>query len=241
VAPTREHVIAEIRRTAEENGGKPLGRYRFADDTGIRPGDWLRYWPRWSEAVREAGFEPNQLQGRYDDTTVIGQLVAEIRRLGRMPTRAEMRLRRRQDPSFPSHGVFEKWGSKRSLIGKVADYCRENGDCTDVLAILEPLLEQEQSTDEPRDDGAAVTFGFVYLLKAGRHYKVGRTNSVGRREYELAIQLPERATLIHQIRTDDPGGIEAYWHRRFAERRTNGEWFELTPEDVRAFRRRKFM
>jgi hypothetical protein len=119
----------------------------------------LRYWPRWSEAVREAGFEPNQLQGRYDDETVIGQLVAEIRRLGRMPTVAEMRLRRRQDPLFPSRGVFEKWGSKRTLIGKVADYCREHPDCTDVLAILEPLLEQEQPTHEPQEDGETVTFG----------------------------------------------------------------------------------
>lgn len=135
---------------------------------------------------------------------MIGQLVAEIRRLGRMPTVAEMRVRRRQDPSFPSRGVFEKWGSKRTLIGKVADYCGEHPDCIDVLAILEPLLEQEQPIDRTREDRETVTFGFVYLLKAGRYYKVGRTNSFCRREYELAIQLPERATLVHQIKTDVP-------------------------------------
>jgi hypothetical protein len=33
---SREHVLAETRRTGKENGGKPLGRYRFAHHTDIR-------------------------------------------------------------------------------------------------------------------------------------------------------------------------------------------------------------
>ena len=88
----RAHILDEIRRTAEANGGLPLGRARFAAETGIREGDWSgRYWARWSDALDEAGFPPNTLQARYADEKVIEAFVQEIRRRGSYPhpSRAE--------------------------------------------------------------------------------------------------------------------------------------------------------
>ena len=125
----------------------------------------------------------------------------------------------------------------------MALFCEGRPDFDDVLTIVTPLVKSAhataaQDTSETRNDAIV---GYVYLLKSGKHYKIGRANSTGRREYELKIQLPERATKAHEIKTDDPVGIERYWHERFAERRQNGEWFALTKEDVSAFKRRKFM
>lgn len=40
---SREHIIQEIQRTAEANGGAPLGRGRFAAETGVRAPDIDRY------------------------------------------------------------------------------------------------------------------------------------------------------------------------------------------------------
>ena len=45
---------------------------------------------------------------------------------------------------------------------------------------------------EPAEPNGA-TFGSGYFVKSGRYYKIGSTNAIGRREYELAIQLPEKA------------------------------------------------
>lgn len=241
--PTREEIIAEIQRTAAANGGKPLGRLRFATETGIREHDWRgRYWARWNEAVEEAGYSPNALQGAYDQAVLLDALVSEIRRLGKIPTNAELRLRRRDDPAFPDAKVFDRLGPKATWARQIAAHCEERGNCADVLTVIAPLMEvsgDADASDNSADDETG--FGFVYLLKSGRYYKIGRTNSTGRRTYDLAIQLPEPVTLVHEIRTDDPAGIERYWHGRFGDLRKNGEWFELSAADVAAFRRRRFM
>ena len=106
------------------------------------------------------------------------------------------------------------------------------------------LCERHLSSLSPRRPASAsadYAFGFVYLMQSGRFFKIGRSNAAGRRVYELGLRLPEPVRSIHVIPTDDPQGIEAYWHKRFAPKRRNGEWFALDSRDVAAFKRRKFM
>lgn len=241
--PDKAHILAEIRRTAADNGGSPLGTQRFAAETGIGRSDWYgKYWARWGDALQEAGFAPNTLQEAYDEPFLLNRLAALVKELGHFPVEGEVRLKARNDPTFPAATTFYQVGSKPQRIAKLVEYAREHNDGI-VIAICEPLLESERlRTVEGRARSTEdQQFGFVYLIQFGRHYKIGRSNAVGRRERELAIQLPEKTRLIHAIRTDDPAGIEFYWHRRFAAKRGNGEWFELTAADVAAFKRRKFM
>lgn len=237
----KEYILDEIRRTAKANGGIPLGRQKFYTETGVKDSDWHgRYWARWGDAVREAGFEPNEKNVAYAEDVVIEKLISLARELGHFPVVGDLRLKARNENGFPSHNVFNRLGSKRQRISRVSEYCRDHESFEDVLAMCEAVAEGDKG---PLDEPQATTeeIGFVYLLKARNFYKIGRSNALGRRERELAIQLPEKANTVHVIRTDDPVGIEAYWHRRFESKRTNGEWFELSAADVKAFRRRKFM
>ncbi len=240
MAVTKQHILDEIKRTATQNGGVPLGVARFQQETGISEADWFgKYWARWGDALQEAGYAPNKLQGAYDEGFVIEKLIDLIRELKRFPATGDLRMRRKRDLEFPTHNVFRRVGKKAELAQKVIELCRLRADLQDVLTICEPIMAQPPEEQSSTNDSPQ--YGHVYLLKSGRFYKVGRTNAVGRREYELSIQLPEKAALVHKIKTDDPTGIETYWHDRFSDRRKNGEWFELTPDDIRAFKRRKFM
>lgn len=234
----REKIINEIRRTAVENGGRPLGRLRLEAETGIRPIDWMKYWSRFGDAQREAGFEPNERTAAYDEAELCQRLAMLARELGRFPTQADLRVKSHADPAFPSLRTFDKrLSAKADAVAKVAAYCIAHPEFRDVLA----WCAKKPGTSNPKRNPTQATTVSCTSSNRGGSTRSVKTNSVGRRERELAIQLPEQARMVHSIKTDDPTGIEAYWHRRFDTKRKNGEWFELNASDVAAFRRRKFM
>jgi hypothetical protein len=113
---TRQHILDEIRRSAKENGGVPLGLKRFEQKTGIGYYDWWgKYWSRWGDAVREAGFAANALQDAFSDDVVIEKLIALIREMGHFLVRGDLLIKRRNDSSFPSDTVFSRHFGSRVL------------------------------------------------------------------------------------------------------------------------------
>jgi len=241
----KEYILEEIRRTAKENGAIPLGRQRFFAETGIKESDWSgKYWVRWGDAVSEAGFTPNKKNEAYDEQWIFEKYISLVRELGRIPVNAEVRMKGISNNDFPSHNTFKRIGStKKQLIARIVEYCHAHDGYQDVLVMCETATEIGEIEESIFDKSTKLVeeIGYIYLIKSGRYYKIGRSNSVGRREREIAIQLPDKSQTVHTIRTDDPIGIEAYWHKRFQSKRKNGEWFELNASDVTAFKGRKFM
>lgn len=237
----RQQILSEIKRLAVDNGGQAPGRQAFARTASVKMSDWYPHiWLRWGDALAEAGYPPNQLRTKSSDELLITKYIHLIRELGRLPVEGEIRRKAREDGSFPSHTVFSRFGGKPKLLQAVVAYCNKTSGFEDVLALCadREKISANVAATRPEREPKIVT-EFVYLMKSGPHYKIGRTNSVGRRGSELAIKIPVPPKTIHTIETDDPIGVEAYWHKRFADKRGEGEWFALSADDVKAFKRWK--
>lgn len=226
-------IIEAIRRTAKENGGIPLGRGRFVRETGIKERDVYKFWSSFGEAHREAGFEPNTLRAAHSVELLIESVISLMREVGRFPTHANFIGRRYKDSKFPNPESFRRLGNKEEMIRKIHENAKQKG-YNDIIEMCAPAIQSSRKTEN--DDGAqGQVFGEVYLCKSGRYYKIGKSTDFDRRISE--IKMPHKTEEIHRIKTDDPSGVEAYWHKRFAKKRmNNSEWFDLSFADVRAFK-----
>ncbi len=148
----------------------------------------------------------------------------------------EIRMYKNIDPDFPTaKTLYAHFGSKVELVRRLANWLNDKEEYQDVASMVaDELPEIDTKRHKSPNEG------YVYLLGWGTNYKIGRSDNLERRIKEISTALPDSANLIHTIRTDDPSGIEAYWHRRFVDKRGNGEWFKLTKGDVAAFKRRKY-
>jgi hypothetical protein len=235
---SKERIISEIQRLADLNQGTPLGMNRFETETGIKPKDWSgRYWAKWSDAVLEAGYAPNnKTEKRHSDDELKRRFIDLTLELKHFPTIADRQLKRRSDKSFPTHTVFEiRLGNRQALLNTLIDFIRDNPEYELALEHFLPLVN---STTDPGQSGidSESPRGHVYLIQTGKWYKIGCTWDILRRHGELRINLPE-AKPIHTIETDDPFGVEKYWHRRFDALRVQNEFFNLTSKEIRAFKR----
>jgi hypothetical protein len=241
----KEHILSEIKRTAVENDGIPLGIDRFSEATGIRKTEWYgKYWTKWSDAQKEAGLNPNQKTPAYDEQWMLQKIAAYVRELGHFPTEPEFKIKKYNDKDFPNNDTLKnRFGRKQDLIKKVFEYCSTNNDLDDVKEICSSLLKYSTSTENEGEEqsNGDEAIGHVYLLKHDKVYKIGQSIDVTRRYKEIRTQMPYTLEEVHVIETDDPSGIEAYWHNRFKDKRLEGEWFKLTAQDIKIFKKRRFM
>lgn len=240
----KQRIISEIKRTALENGGRPLGREKFEKLTDIKISEWHgKYWREWGDALEECGFERNRLAAKTDSEILLNVLAKLTRKLQRVPVDIDLRMERKAGAEIPSHNAFNTLGSAIQRRELLYTFATEHSEFADILPLISPPISTEEEIEESQP--STTKTGFVYMgvmnVDGRKRYKIGNTTLVDRRKNELDLLLPEKLDLVHYIETDDAFGIEAYWHNRFKNKRRNGEWFLLDNQDIKAFKRRKFM
>lgn len=230
----KQDIIAKLKDIAARDGKAP-GRQRFEAVTGIKPHVWRgRLWRQWSDALAEAGLSGNALQGAFEDEDLLRSVFAVAKEVGRFPTTGDIDYMLRREPGAPSpKTIFARWRMEE-LSARLAEYADQKGE-REVANYASAYVPVRRDQEDEGDSAAPV--GHVYMQRHGRDYKIGRTSSLNKRGRQIQLELPQEVELVHSILTDDPPGVEAYWHNRFADKRTRGEWFKLTKADIAAFRR----
>lgn len=238
---TKDIVAQQILALARARGGH-ISLESFLAATGIKD-KWLQTQPwfeGWNSLLQELGLATKSFAvPRTSPDLVVRAVGALIVREGKWPTENELARERRRDDGFPSLKVIRPLRKSGALAKLIVQAGASDPTLSAAAAIASAYVPSELAP-EPESASERVR-GYVYMLRSGRRYKIGKSNDPSRRWREVRIELPDETHQVHTIPTDDPSGIEAYWHERFAAKRVrNTEFFELDAADIRAFKRRSY-
>lgn len=241
----RDQILAEIKRVAEANSSVVVGERVFFAQTRLNRRVLRRAgFPNYGAAVEAAGYRRNQLKQAYSDDQLFAPLAQLAREVGHCPTTGERAVARYKAPTFPGEAAVSRRARQEPLAQQLLRWCRDEPAFQDVARMLESTVPLQDGNSTLETRGRKIVTGYVYLMRYGAHgkdFKIGHTENVQRRQSQIDMVSPRDVRVVHSIETDDPEGIEKYWHERFSERRVKTkEVFHLTPDDVAAFRRRQY-
>jgi hypothetical protein len=241
---SKQEILAEIRKFVDGNGGEIPGERTFVTATRMRQSAWKgKYWARWTDAVREAGYDPNAMTQRIPDENLLEQLAGFITKLAYFPVRDEINMQARTAAGFPVWQTIKKrYGGMPQTAAALLEFRRKTEN-TALAKLCEARLEREAL--KPKNDAnrrqIAIETGFVYLKYSPslRLYKVGKANNADKRGAGISLLLPEDLIPKHEIRTDYPYILEKYWENRFRAKKKQGEWYDLNSADIKSFKKRR--
>jgi hypothetical protein len=74
--------------------------------------------------------------------------------------------------------------------------------------------------------------GYVYLIESQYGYKIGKTVNIQSRINLFSVKLPFPIKLINYAWFDNYSAAEREFHELFSEKRLEGEWFDLSEDDI---------
>lgn len=161
---SKEHVVSELKRAHSLLGRVP-GLKAFESETGIHRTQFIGvHWPRWSDAVADAGLEPNALTQALPLNDLLFTLADLALELKKLPTSLDLRFAAKNRSGFPASNTFEsRLGSVTQRSKLLSELARENPK---YQALLDFLPTYENSTAETLStEKITDNLGIVYLSR----------------------------------------------------------------------------
>lgn len=228
-------------------GGNPPGEILFYRQTGL-----TKYVLRdagvrsYGDLCELAGFQRRRLTERMTRDELFRPLALLAAKLKRFPDSTDREIAHREDATFPGYRAYRTaQDADGPLDLQLLEWCGSQPEHSEAAVILQSHVSQKADRPQRIQPVKRKITGYVYLMrygKSGRDYKLGMTDEVSRRHAQISGMYPGDLRIVHVIGTDDPNGIERYWKRRFESRQVQGkdEIFRLLPEDLVAFKSRKY-
>jgi len=128
---SQTEVIEAIRSVSKSIGTDVLTQKRFFENTDIRISDILRYFPKWSDACRAAGVEPDRSRDRVPDKELLTDWGLVTRSLGHVPRLTEYRVQGRY-----GRNAFNRFGMWADVPDAFSKFFIGSENWEDVLSIL---------------------------------------------------------------------------------------------------------
>jgi hypothetical protein len=189
----REHILSEVRRIAIETGNVP-GWTAFSRATGISENQWRgKFWARWGDVLKDAGYGPNEWTQKLETSQILLIIIDACRHYRKFPTNSELDLYRQINTTLPGLNTIRRhFGSQSGMIIALTKLVMEDEIFADIIPMLPNIPEviAEKSSNPYK-----ASEGFVYLIKSGDFYKIGRSDDIERRIKEIRTALPDKASL----------------------------------------------
>jgi hypothetical protein len=142
--------IAEIHRQL----GRAPSLLEFVARSGISKYSVSRFFPRWNDAIRATGLEPNRVKVRPEDSELLKDWGQTVRKRRAIPTKYAYRRKGKYDPRT----LEERFGGWTSVPRAFCKFAKGKREWADVVALVLPACvarasllraERRRSRDNP--------------------------------------------------------------------------------------------
>lgn len=95
---------------------------------------------------------------------------------------------------------------------------------------------KKQEEKQRKEDERKTKVGTIYVITNGARYKIGKTTNLSQRLQGLQTSNPDPLETVLECEVQGYDIVEKLLHKKYADKRSSGEWFNLSEIDVQEIR-----